>query len=144
MAVEWITPKTNWTASDRFNMVDYNRIRGNLLVLQDMANVLNPPERDSPVMGAVDDYRDLLHADMLNAIEVALESVNGQTLHLDIGVRVSFYDNGRSIDYVELNRIESAILLLYNNLKHQYEGRRMLTFMLGITEVFNGVDFIKN
>ena len=31
--MEWQTPKTNWTANDRFNISDYNRIKNNLTII---------------------------------------------------------------------------------------------------------------
>ena len=36
----WIQPKTNWAVSDRFNISDYNRIKGNLDFLKDKAETL--------------------------------------------------------------------------------------------------------
>jgi hypothetical protein len=40
------------------------------------------------------------------------------------------------MDFEELNRLESAILDLYNRLTNQSEGRRMLTWSFGTKEGF--------
>lgn len=36
----WVAPKTDWKSSDRFNISDYNRIRGNLEYLHDYVEKL--------------------------------------------------------------------------------------------------------
>ena len=38
--MSWQQPKTNWTVMDRFNIGDYNRIRGNLAYLHAKAQEL--------------------------------------------------------------------------------------------------------
>lgn len=40
------------------------------------------------------------------------------------------------MDYTELNRLESAILDLYDKLTNQYESRRMFQWNFGIKGVF--------
>ena len=144
MALEWITPKTDWKSTDKFNIVDYNRIKNNLLYLQWLANELHPPEIEANLGDDKTSYTDFFYADEFNAIEEQLDSINGQALELDIGSRQTFYDNGIFIGFRELNRIESAELKLYDLLTNQHDGRRMLTFLLGMTEVLNGMGIITN
>ena len=131
MAVEWITPKTDWVSTDRFNKEDYNRIRNNLLCLHDFVQLLYPKQWYANLGNEITSYAALLHADMLNAMEEELELLNQSSLVLSIGSRVTFYDNGRSIDYEELNRIESAQLRLYEGLHYAAEGMQMLPIVLG-------------
>ena len=77
----WITPKTNWISTDRFNIADYNRIKNNLEYLHEYAQ--------------------------------------------------RFYDNGPFIQFGELNRIESAVLKIYELLGRQEAGLSKLSFRLG-------------
>lgn len=103
----WTEPKTNWKATDFVNASDYDRIAGNLLALQTQA--LN-------VFGIIDfepmtddkDYASLPYASDWNAVENNLETLNTHTYNYDIGVTKTFYANQAYINYVELNRIESA------------------------------------
>ena len=44
---------------------------------------------------------------------------------------MTFYDNGAMIDYMELNRIEEAILRFYKCLTSQYDSLCVLAFTLG-------------
>lgn len=140
MSLTWITPKTNWSAGtgatpydgDYFNAVDYNRIRNNLLVLTDLAEQLYSDLEFTSSIGAEKTYSSWLYPDEINAIELRLKDINVQTLHLSLGTTKTFYNNARGLDAAELNRIESGCLALYNPLKNQAGGRRMLRFTLGI------------
>lgn len=137
--MEWITPKTDWYGytdgngdyqGDRFNAEDYNRIKNNIQFLRDLA-VKMYIDFDIVNMGADKGYADYPYADEINLIESNLDAVASHTLQKSYGTRQIFTDNGAFIDFTELNRIESASLDLYNHLHSQYEGRRMLVFMLG-------------
>ena len=33
----WSKPKTDWVSSDYFNIIDYNRIKNNLIYLRDLS-----------------------------------------------------------------------------------------------------------
>ena len=39
--MSWITPKTNWQATEYFNLADLNRIEGNIRFLRDALNALS-------------------------------------------------------------------------------------------------------
>lgn len=135
--MSWITPKTNWKITlssddylgDFFNIEDYNRIKGNIEYLVELANhLVSVPEAD---LGEDKTYIDNYYADEFNALEDALESI-AEALQKDIGNKPLFTDNGRFIDYAELNRIESATLELYKRINASVEGKAMLAFTLGI------------
>lgn len=135
----WKIPKTDWTSGDFFNIEDYNRIKGNIGELKTLSLKLWPdlPYTDYQDMGADKTYQDIsFYADEINKMEDNLDVVCESTYALEIGVKKTYEANQPFIDADELNRIESALLRLYDNLKNQYEGRRMLTFMLGAREVF--------
>ena len=141
--MQWITPKTDWQVSkdadgkyigDYFETGDYNRIKNNLQFLQEFASKLYPAFKIAD-MGEARSEEDYLYADEVNLLEENLEKITAGPFRPDYGEAQVFADNEEYIDYVELNRIEGAMLNLYNNLTGQYEGRRMLTFMLGNREV---------
>lgn len=139
----WIAPKTDWQVrkdaegrciGDYFETADYNRIKNNLQFLREFASMLYPPFEIAD-MGEDRNEEDYLYADEANLLEKNLEKIAASTYRPDYGEPPIFADNGAYIDYQELNRIEGAMLDMYNNLSGQYEGRRMLTFMLGTREV---------
>lgn len=130
----WQQPKINWEAEDSVGCDDYNRIKGNLIFLRDLASTLYT-DFGLEEMGKDKGEEDYPYADEFNRIEKNLQIIANNTWGADYGESTEFYENGTFIDFAELNRIESASLSLYNQLTNQYEGRRMLAFMLGKKEV---------
>lgn len=127
---EWIEPKTDWSASDFFNATDYNRIVGNLAYLKayldglfiGLTNISTMEEKT---------VTSLIYAREINTVETALEQLNLETYKFDIGETKEYMTNTRTIDYVELNRIETAILLLYRQMVNHKENLTRLAFALG-------------
>ena len=134
MRREWIEPKTDWVAEDFINFGDYNRIRNNLLCLNDKCNEHFPPEVKLDLGGekALGDYA---YASEYNALENALESINRRAHRYDIGVTQEFTMLGVTIDYEELNRLEKGCLRLYQMFEQIENGRRT-AFRA------NGTDFV--
>lgn len=134
----WVTPKTNWSGEtvggiyngDRFNAVDFNRIKNNLEYLHDLATQMYDDFSINP-LGNDKTPRDYFHADEINRMEENLNIINDNSLKRSYGVSPVYMDNGNTMDYIELNRLESAILDLYNRLTNEYNGRRMFTWNLG-------------
>lgn len=140
----WETPKTDWHGSsdsegvytgDRFNAADFNRIKNNLDYLRELAIKLYD-EFSVVSLGADRTPADYFYADEINQLEENLNTVNANTLKRSYGVAPTYVDNGNTMGFVELNRLESAILDLYNKLCNQRDGRRKLTFMFGAKEEF--------
>lgn len=140
---KWITPKTDWGVrkdaegryiGDYFETEDYNRIKNNLQFLRVFASKLYP-EFEILDMGDDRSEEEYLHADEVNLLEENLVIIAEHTYHPKHGEAPVFADNEAYIDYQELNRIEGASLDMYMKLTGQYEGRRMLAFMLGNREV---------
>lgn len=140
----WETPKTDWYGSsdsegvytgDRFNAVDFNRIKNNLDYLRELAIKLYD-EFSIVSLGADRTPADYFYADEINQLEENLKTVNENSLRRSYGNAPTYVDNGNTMDFVELNRLEGAILDLYNKLNNQYNGRRNLTFMFGAKEDF--------
>lgn len=140
----WQTPKTDWHGAtdskgnytgDRFNANDFNRIKNNLVYLRDLASHLYD-EFSIASLGEDRTPADYFYADEINQLEKNLDTININSLKQSYGTAPVYVDNGNTMDYTELNRLESAILDLYNKLTNQYNGRRNLTFMFGAKEDF--------
>ena len=126
----WIEPKTDWIASDYFNAEDYNRIIGNLTHLKVLADELFRSLTDVS-MGDEKNYLSMLYAREMNTIEDTLETLNLETYDLEIGEKQTFKANGSTPLWSEFNRIESAILLLYNTFMAHKNAMKRLAFSLG-------------
>lgn len=137
----WTTPKTDWYGvtnpsngeytGDRFNAVDFNRIKNNLNYLRELA--LKMYDEFSIVsLGADRTYSDYFYADEINQLEENLKTVNNGSLKRDYGNPPIYVDNGNVMDFQELNRLEGAILDLYDRLTNEFEGRRMFTWNFGM------------
>ena len=130
----WTEPKTNWTADDRLNAADYNRIKNNLTYLHELGTELYPSFSIAD-LGADKDVTGHYFAKEFNDLEDSLDLINSKTYPRDYGNKQSFADNGPFIRYEELNRIESAILGIYNTLTSQKAGVNRLAFTLGIKRI---------
>lgn len=144
----WETPKTDWTSmydesglfiGDFFNVGDYNRIKNNLVIIRDLATQVmgNVPEtpvgvdKHYPINGSPDFNNDNFFADEINLIEDGLAALDNAMPFVDFGQKKTYYDNGRFIDYQELNRIESAEAQLYELLTNSTSQKARLAFRLG-------------
>lgn len=136
----WTTPKTNWYGStdsegvysgDRFNAADFNRIKNNLAYLRDLAVTLYT-EFTIVSLGNDRSVGDFFYADEINQLETNLTTINANTLNRSYGTAPTYAANGYTMDFTELNRLESAILDLYNRLTNESEGRRMFTWNFGM------------
>lgn len=135
----WSTPKTDWYgettdgvySGDRFNAEDYNRIKNNLQCLRDLAVTIYD-EFDIGSMGGDKAVTDYFYADEINQLETNLATINANTLNLPYGDTPVYMSNGNTMDFTELNRLESATLDLYEKIKNRIEGRRMFQWNFGI------------
>lgn len=136
----WQTPKTDWHGAtdsegnytgDRFNAVDFNRIKNNLSYLRDLASRLYD-EFSIVSLGEDRTPKDYFYADEINQLEENLKTVNNSSLKRDYGNPPTYVDNGNVMDFRELNRLEGAILDLYDSLTNEFEGRRMFTWNFGL------------
>ena len=127
----WIEPKTNWTSQDFFNIEDYNRIIGNVAYLKELViELFTQPNLDENSADEKD-YTSMIYASEINAIENNLEQINQSSYSLEIGETKTYYPNEKTMNYEELNRIESACLLIYNTLVAHKNALKRLSFTLG-------------
>lgn len=140
----WSTPKTDWYGNrntfnvytgDKFNAEDFNRLKNNLVYLRDLAVKLYPEFTINDI-GADRTVSDYFYAEDINAIEENLTIINKNTLNIDYGTAPTYLPNGTTMDYKELNRMESAMLDLYDQLINQYNGRRKFEWNFGMKEGF--------
>ena len=127
----WHTPKTDWRSTDRFNFVDYNRIKNNLLWLHDKVTELYKSFEIEDMGEDVTDYSSYWKVKYFNAWEQNLDIINSHMFANDYGTAQRFFENGPFIQWAELNRIESAILSMRDILDRQEKGIRRLSFRLG-------------
>lgn len=135
----WVTPKTDWFGEfvdgeyvgDRFNATDFNRIKNNLAYLRELA-VKMYEEFTIHSLGSDRTPKDFFYADEINKMEQNLNTINSKTLKRSYGNTPTFADNGSTMTFVELNRLESATLDLYERLTNQSEGRRTLQWNFGM------------
>lgn len=137
----WTTPKTDWYGvtnpsdgvytGDRFNAVDFNRIKNNLTYLRELALKMYDEFSIVP-LGADRTYSDYFYADEINQLEENLKTINNKTLKRSYGNPPTYVANGNTMDFAELNRLERAILDLYDRLTNESEGRRMFTWNFGM------------
>lgn len=136
----WQTPKTDWYGyvnsdgvyiGDYFNYTDFNRIKNNLEFLHNLAVKLYD-SFDIVSIGTDKTTSDYFYADEINHLEQNLNTINTKTINASYGSTPTYSANGYIMDFEELNRLESAILSLYNYLNTQATSRRMFTWNFGI------------
>jgi hypothetical protein len=74
---------------------------------------------------------DYFYADEINQLEENLNTINSKTLKRAYGDSPVYIENGNTMTYAELNRLEGAILDLYDRLSNEANGRRMFTWNFG-------------
>lgn len=136
----WETPKTDWHyeldsdglyIGDRFNAVDFNRIKNNLEYLRGLA-IKMYDEFTIHALGTDRTTQDYFYADEINQLEENLNTINYNSIKRSYGTAPSYTANGNIMDFAELNRLEGAILDLYDKLSNQNNGRRTFTWNLGM------------
>ena len=136
----WVKPKTDWYGKrdangvytgDRFNATDFNRIKNNLQYLRDKAITLY--DRFNIVsLGADRTPADYYYADEINQLEENLNTINRNTFKRSYGSTPTYFENGKTMDFAELNRLEGAMLDIYERLEHQAANRRTLVMNFGL------------
>lgn len=136
----WETPKTDWHyeldseglyVGDRFNATDFNRIKNNLEYLREMA-IKMYDEFTIHALGTDRTPTDYFYADEINQLEENLNTINYNSIKRSYGTAPSYAANGNIMDFTELNRLEGAILDLYDKLSNQNDGRRTFTWNFGM------------
>ena len=135
----WKKPKTNWHGEtdpngkytgDRFNASDFNRIKNNIQHLRDIAIILYNTF-DITSLGRDRTPVDYFYADEINQLWKNLNTINEKTFKINYTDIPLYEDEKRTMHYRELNKLEEAIMELYNLLKNQYYSRRKFKWSFG-------------
>ena len=138
----WVTPKTDWQSTtsegiytgDYFIFTDFNRIKNNLEYLHDLA-VQYYPAFPIESLGNDRTVMDFVYADEFNKLESNFSAINEHSLNRDYGTAPFYVPNGPFPDYSELNRLESAMLDIYEGLSElNTNDRRKFVWNFGIKE----------
>ena len=130
----WTTPKTNWQPVDYFNLdPDYNRIKGNLLYLQEMAEYFYGPV----LFLEMGEYtmEDWPYADFLNNIVANVQAL--QQAYNPVGSQEmnTYQADGPGWNNADLNIIENNSLLLYQAFSRQKNALPKLPIQLGLSQI---------
>lgn len=129
--MEWIQPKTDWSANDYINYSDYNRIRNNLMYLEEKAQSLYPNFSLKTEIPEVT-RSTYAYAEVWNKLEdAAQEIVNGTYQLPNVGSKKTYQVYDPYINYTELNRLESLTLRYESLFKSMENTRERLPFTLG-------------
>ena len=112
--MSWQEPKTTWVADDYINPTDWERIAGN----DDYNTELHKKLFGKPTSHASTHLESLqvFTADLLNQLESNITAIN-DFYKFDIGESKTWKSNGNMCDYTDLNRYESAMLKLNNQMQ---------------------------
>lgn len=129
--IEWKEPKTDWAKTYKFNIADYNRIRGNISFLHKKLTDINMRFEIKSMGEDMSDYTGYYRAEIFNAIEENVQYINSRMENKNFGESKKFFPNGAFISYEELNRLESAILDMKTSIDGIEKGIRHIPFRLG-------------
>jgi hypothetical protein len=132
--MEWIEPKTDWDITDYFNIDDYGRIVNNIAYLKEYAKtILLNLENVEFSENIVNDktYTSMIYASEINAIEDKLEELNLKTYAVNIGEKKTYYPNEKTMNYDDLNRIETACLNIFKTISSHINEIQRFPFTLG-------------
>lgn len=136
----WLEPKTDWQVSydadgnytgDYFNIEDYNRIKNNVKYLRKLALVLYIDFKYEEMGDDKFGYSDLPYASEFSLIESNLESIKNNSFAFYSANSKRWYGNMPTLNYQDLNRIESACLSMYDGLNKQLKSKDKLGIRLG-------------
>lgn len=127
----WQEPKTNWVSSDYVSYTDYNRIKNNIAYLRELALTIFMDFPFTEMGTDKTSYAQYPYADEFNALENNLESLRRNTFLFDNSGSKIWYENQRTPNYEDFNRLERACLLFYNGLTIIKENKVRLSFRLG-------------
>lgn len=130
----WVTPKTDWSDGDYFDISDYNRIIGNVNYLYQLYIDLGQPSFTPADMGStVSEYSstpwNFAH---FNAVHTNLSQMCAALFGAwDPPEFVTYVGNGSFCTSEDLNEIEGVSGTIYRELHRLNAGVRRIPFTLG-------------
>lgn len=127
----WTTPKTDWSSTDYFNLTDYNRIKNNIAYIRELALEVFVDFPFEDMGNDKTSYTEYPYADEFTAMEYNLEYIRENTFLFDDSEYKQWYENQRTPNYEDFNRLERACLLFYQGFNSIKENKARLSFRLG-------------
>ena len=127
----WTTPKTDWSSTDYFNLTDYNRIKNNIAYIRELALEVFVDFPFEDMGNDKTSYTEYTYADEFTAMEDNLEYIRENTFLFDDSEHKQWYENQRTPNYEDFNRLERACLLFYQGFNSIKENKARLSFRLG-------------
>lgn len=127
----WQEPKTDWAADDYVNLSDYNRIKNNIAYLRELALKVYVDFPWTDMGSDKASCEQYPYADEFNALENNLESLRQNTFLFDDSDPKQWYENQKTPNYEDFNRLEKACLLFYQGFNSIAENKGRLSFRLG-------------
>lgn len=127
----WTTPKTDWSSTDYFNLTDYNRIKNNIAYIRELALEVFVDFPFEDMGNDKTSYTEYPYADEFTAMEDNLEYIRENTFLFDDSEYKQWYENQRTPNYEDFNRLERACLLFYQGFNSIKENKARLSFRLG-------------
>lgn len=134
--MSWITPKTDWTVLDYFNIEDYNRIKGNIEYLVEYAKNIN---LDLVLPFALENatIETVPKVSLFNSIVYDTDYIRNSLSQNIVGYRDmrTYTEKGSAWNYSDLIIIENNIFLLKQRMDGIFYAKDMLPFDLGKGEL---------
>ena len=127
--MSWVTPKTNWVAGDEVTIVDWNRIRDNVIYLKYLLDTYYSTLPITEVETKT--HTGYPKPSELNAIVQNIRDLNNQSVNLPLGSIVTYESNGRVPTAQELNEIEEEIAKIKETFESMIAEMPKLAFRLG-------------
>ena len=127
----WTTPKTDWSSTDYFNLTDYNRIKNNIAYIRELALEVFVDFPFEDMGNDKTSYTEYPYAAEFTAMEYNLEYIRENTFLFDDSEYKQWYENQRTPNYEDFNRLERACLLFYQGFNSIKENKARLSFRLG-------------
>ena len=103
----YIEPKTDWEPSDYITPADYNRIKNNLVYINDLFNEMYEEYVFEPGEDiGIDEW---FRASKFNMFEDCVENFQRSGTVITFGERSYYSDNGHLPNYNKINRLEKCI-----------------------------------
>lgn len=134
--MSWITPKTDWTVLDYFNIEDYNRIKGNIEYLVEYAENIN---LDLMLPYTLEDatIETVPKVNFFNNVIYDTDYIRNSISQYVFGYKNmrTYTERGAGWNYDELNIIESNILVLWQAINSLFYAKDILPLDLGKGEL---------
>lgn len=128
----WTEPKTNWNgkSGEYFNVFpDYQRIRSNILYLQEYAERINIKIDLIPMVDATEDLLDPL-VSFFNNVVYNVDRIREKVgTPRNYGIMRTYVELGNGWDYRDLNIIEKNIDVLKQEIDSVYLAKEQLPFI---------------